>query len=226
MDRTRLLQLIESRFDQYSAQVVFRQTLQRAGLPDQASYADGEVAAFALALETRGDRTQKLAERLRAMVGNAEATTPAPSTQTEVPAPEAPASAAPAEAAEGRGDRKRRKSASASAAPAPPPEPAAPTWVAVTFTVSGAPVEKGEVVCICGDLEALGAWDVGQAPACEATDEGTWAVTLALPPGQEASFKFLCRGGDEDNARWEQATDHVLVTPTSGETAFEAAWRA
>ncbi|HLL20623.1 MAG TPA: CBM20 domain-containing protein, partial [Kofleriaceae bacterium] len=98
-------------------------------------------------------------------------------------------------------------------------ETAAPPRVKTTIIVTGVDTADDEQVLVCGGLATLGDWEPANALAMQ-RDGAIWAATIEVPPGAEASFKFLRRSAD-GTVTWETGEDRRLVA----KPRIEATWR-
>ncbi len=90
-------------------------------------------------------------------------------------------------------------------------QPSLPTAIPVSIEVSHCQLAHGSHLRVVGSCPALGAWQVGAAPALECQHGHRWAGTLALPPGRHA-FKLVVVGADGSTA-WEAGADRALRIP-------------
>ena len=68
-----ILGILESRFDYYSAQVLYKGALKGAGLDDKKEYSDEEAASFAGALKEYDGSAEPLAAEVEELAGGAKA---------------------------------------------------------------------------------------------------------------------------------------------------------
>jgi hypothetical protein len=105
------------------------------------------------------------------------------------------------------GAPRRVTSASASAA------------AAVSFSVTKH-VRFGQTLRVVGSLPELGAWDPAKAPELTWGDGDVWTGAVALPPGAEASYKFVVyRADGSAEAEWEDGDDRRVTGSADGPIA-------
>ncbi|MBR5608816.1 MAG: 4-alpha-glucanotransferase [Elusimicrobiaceae bacterium] len=71
-------------------------------------------------------------------------------------------------------------------------------------------LKEGEVLCLCGEEEALGAWNTLNAVTMQKTSLHEWSVSLDAEKIKSGSlYKFVVRKTD-GSVEWEQGADRVL----------------
>ena len=93
--RSDILNILETRYDHYSARIVFNDVLESAKLESKAKYDPVEVKKIANSLIRVGIRVERAVDRIRALdAGKSAKATPQPSEEVEPPQTEAAPDAA------------------------------------------------------------------------------------------------------------------------------------
>lgn len=82
---------------------------------------------------------------------------------------------------------------------------------------------SGDSIFICGNIKALGNWNVISSLEMKKDKDGLYKITKMLPEGQIIEFKFL-RKKDwayvEKGAYDEEVRNHLLILPTDEEIIY------
>lgn len=73
----------------------------------------------------------------------------------------------------------------------------------------------GERVCVLGNHEIMGAWDVSRATALEWTEGHAWRTSVELPAGGVFFYKYVVVRDDGQIVRWQDGSNSMLVLPES-----------
>ncbi len=73
----------------------------------------------------------------------------------------------------------------------------------------------GERVCVLGNHEIMGAWDVSRATALEWTEGHAWKTSVELPAGGVFFYKYVVVRDDGEIVRWQDGSNSMLVLPES-----------
>ena len=73
----------------------------------------------------------------------------------------------------------------------------------------------GERVCVLGNHEIMGAWDVSRATALEWTEGHAWKTSIELPAGGVFFYKYVVVRDDGEIVRWQDGSNSMLVLPES-----------
>lgn len=101
--------------------------------------------------------------------------------------------------------------------------------VAVTFSETVV-TTYGDTIKVVGSIAALGAWDVGAAPALSAdaytAASPVWAGTVALPAGAAVEYKYV-RVSESGSVTWESDPNRALTVPSGCQAtaAVSDQWR-
>ena len=107
--RSEILNILETRYDHYSARIVFKDVLENAKLESKAKYEPSEVTKIANALIRTGARVERVVDRIRSLdAGKSAKAAPKPKDDAPAAQAEAPAEA-PAEAAKSPAPAKKAK---------------------------------------------------------------------------------------------------------------------
>jgi hypothetical protein len=90
---------------------------------------------------------------------------------------------------------------------------------AVNFSVQKQ-LRFGQTLRVVGSLPELGGWDPSRAPELTWGDGDVWTGAVALPPGAEASYKFVVfRADGSAEAEWEEGDDRRVTGSADGPIA-------
>ena len=94
--------------------------------------------------------------------------------------------------------------------------------VALSVTVSDAPLSKGASLVLVGAGPELGNWDPAAGIEASRTDDG-FRATTSLPAGHVLEYKFVVRGSD-GSLTWEDRPNRYLLVGQAA--ALTATWNA
>jgi glycosidase len=99
--------------------------------------------------------------------------------------------------------------------------------IPVNFAISGVPaLLSGDVVMLTGNLAELGSWSTtwngADGPAL-IPSAGSAQLTVSVPAGAKAEFKFLILHSDK-TVTWESGANHSYTIPASGIGAADVNW--
>lgn len=190
MPRSTLLRLLESRYDYYSARVVYKRTLQRAGLADAEHFNSPDAQRFVDALNASGDqRAEAVAVRLWRQLGltpddqlqSLEASAPSAPNDAQAASDDAPATPAAQPAADTQVDVTEEPAATAT--PAEAPTPAEETPVEET-PVEEAPSAQAQVEAAAPDESPAPSPEDAAPPTLEEVQVRWTFEGVALKEGQ------------------------------------------
>lgn len=84
--------------------------------------------------------------------------------------------------------------------------------VPVTFRIKYK-CKFGQELCIVGDDEALGAWNMQNAIPLKWSDGNIWVGCVELIERQKVQYKYVVRNGDMSIERWQEGNNVVLEVP-------------
>lgn len=81
----------------------------------------------------------------------------------------------------------------------------------VTFRVKATDTAMGEHVCLLGNTEALGRWNISRLIRMRNTkQDGVWTADVAVPSGRVSTYKFLLTDNFGRLIRWQPGADNIL----------------